>query len=234
MRASLGAIESVKVDPETGAAAFRTIGDSAPRGICGTGMIDLLAELFVTGFVDPTGKLARERPSPAVVCDGRRARYVIVPRDRNPAGEEIAITEADIENILRTKAAIYSACSLMLDKLGLSFSDLAQIYVAGGFGRYLDLEKCVTIGLLPDAPREVFHFIGNASLMGSYMVVVSQAYRDLQRSLARRMTCLELSTDPAYMHQYTGALFLPHTDASRFPSIAARSAASRDGQRASN
>ena len=107
----------------------------------------------------------------------------------------------------------------MLNQVGLRFEDLRRIYIAGGFGRYLDLENAMVIGLIPDLPRDRFRYIGNSSLMGSYMVVVSQDFRQRQLELARRLTYLELNTDPAYMEQYTGALFLPHTDPARFPSV---------------
>ena len=122
---------------------------------------------------------------------------------------------------IRAKAAIYSACALMLEQIGIGFDDLEHIYIAGGFGRFLDLDKAIGIGLLPDVPREKFRFIGNASLMGSYMVVVSQDYRRRQLELARRMTYFDLSNAPGYMDQYTGAMFLPHTDPKLFPSVSA-------------
>jgi uncharacterized 2Fe-2S/4Fe-4S cluster protein (DUF4445 family) len=219
MRASLGAIEKIEVDPATAVAQYATIGNVRPKGICGSGMIDLLANLLRTGWMDPAGKLDRGRPSPAIEVDGRRIRYVIAPQADADADHPITVSEADIENILRAKAAIYSACALMMSQVGMDFTDLAHIYIAGGFGRFLDLEEAITIGLLPDVPREKFHYIGNASLMGSYMVAVSQVYRQRQLDLSSRMTCVELSTDPAYMDQYTAALFLPHTDPSRFPSV---------------
>ncbi len=219
MRASVGAIEKIQIDPATALPCYATIGDVRPMGICGSGMIDLLGNLFLAGWMDPAGKLDRSRPSPAIQIEGKRARYVIAPQEQCDADHPITVSETDIENIIRAKAAIYSACSLMLNQLGMTFADLANVYIAGGFGRFLDLEKAITIGLLPDIPREKFHYIGNASLMGSYMVAVSQAYRQRQLKLAGRMTCVELSTDPAYMDQYTGALFLPHTDPRQFPSV---------------
>ena len=110
----------------------------------------------------------------------------------------------------------------MLKQVELRFEDLRHIYIAGGFGRYLDLENATVIGLIPDLPREKFHYLGNSSLMGSYMVVVSQDFRQRQLELARRMTYLELNTDPAYLEQYTGALFLPHTELASFPSVRRR------------
>jgi uncharacterized 2Fe-2S/4Fe-4S cluster protein (DUF4445 family) len=115
----------------------------------------------------------------------------------------------------------------MLEQIGLSSSDLGKIYIAGGFGRSLDLEKAIVIGLIPDLPREKFRYIGNASLMGSYLVAVSSEFRQRQLDLARRMTNIELSADPSYMDHYTGALFLPHTDLGNFPSVAGAVAKAR-------
>lgn len=222
MRASTGAIEKVQVAPDTGLARYSTVGNVPPRGICGSGMIDLVAQLFLTGWIDAAGKFDRARPCAAIHIEGRRASYTLAPAGESGTGKPIVVTEIDIENILRTKASIYAACSLMLSQVGLRFEDLCHIYIAGGFGRFLDLENATVIGLVPDLPREKFRYIGNSSLMGSYMVVVSQDYRERQLELARRMTYLELNTDPAYMEQYTGALFLPHTDPTRFPSVKAK------------
>ena len=221
MRAAEGAIEDVEVDPETGLPRWRTIGGGAPRGICGSGMISLLASLLTTGWIDSAGKFNRDRPCEAIRVQGRQAHYELVPAESSHDGHPILISELEIDNILRAKAAIYSACALMLHQLDLEFADLAKVYIAGGFGRFLDLEKAVTIGLLPDLPRERFHYIGNASLIGSVMVLVSRENEELQYEMARRMTYIELSTDPGYMDQYTGALFLPHTDMDQFPSVRA-------------
>jgi uncharacterized 2Fe-2S/4Fe-4S cluster protein (DUF4445 family) len=220
MRAAVGAIEKIEVNPGTGTASYQTIGSVKPKGICGSGMISLLASLFLTGWLDPAGKLNRSKESPAIQVDGRQARYIISPAEDSAGGKPVMISEIDIENIIRAKAAIYSAVSFMLEQVGLGFDDLANIYIGGGFGRFLDIEKSIIIGLIPDLPRERYHYIGNSSLMGAYMVLVSQEFKQRQMELARRMTYLELSTDPAYMNQYTGALFLPHTDINHFPSVA--------------
>ena len=219
MRAAIGAIERVQIDPDTGVCRVKTIGDTKPVGICGSGMIALIADLFLTGWIDPAGRLNRDKPSPAIGVSGRSAAYTLVPAEESGTGEALRISETDIENILRTKAAIYSACALMLGQVGMTFDDLANIYIAGGFGRFLDLDKATVIGLIPDQPREKFKYLGNSSLMGSYTTLVSRDYHQRQIELANRMTYLELSTDPAYMDQYTAALFLPHTDPSLFPSV---------------
>ncbi|MBI5093457.1 MAG: DUF4445 domain-containing protein [Candidatus Hydrogenedentes bacterium] len=222
MRAAIGAIERVEVDAETGACEYWTIGNAPPRGICGSGMIAVIANLFTAGWLDPAGKLDTTRHSPNIEVKGKQARYIIAPADRSATGEPVAISEMDIENIIRAKAAIFSACAVLLKQVGVGIEDLARIYVAGGFGRYLDLEKAITLGLIPDIERHRFQFIGNASLMGSYMVVVSQDYRQRQLDLARRMTYVDLSNYPGYMEEYMGAMFLPHTHAELFPTVSAQ------------
>jgi len=219
MRASIGAIEGVAVDPVSGSPRWATIGDAPPRGICGSGMIDLLANLFRSGWLDPAGRFVRDRACPQIQVQGKRARYTIVPAEQSATGQAITIDELDIDNILRAKAAIYSACALMLEQVGISFEDLEQVYIAGGFGRSLDIEQAVTIGLIPDIPRDRFRFVGNSSLIGSYMVVVSREFRRRQERLTARMTYFDLSMAPGYMDQYTAALFLPHTDPGQFPSV---------------
>lgn len=219
MRAAIGAIEQVQIDPDSGVCSVKTIGGTKPVGICGSGMIALIADLFQTGWIDPAGKLNREKESPVVQVEGRTAFYVLVQAEQSGTGKALRISETDIDNIVRTKAAIYSACALMLQQVGMTFDDLANIYIAGGFGRFLDLDKATVIGLIPDQPREKFKYLGNSSLMGSYTTLVSRDYHQRQIELANRMTYLELSSDPAYMDQYMAALFLPHTDPSLFPSV---------------
>ena len=239
MRASRGAIEKVEIDPQSGLAACEVIGAVRPEGtdarertaaqeareavrpegICGSGMIALFAELFQSGWLDASGRLDTSRPCPAIVPEGRRHAYILVPAEGSATGSPIKVTEFEIENLLRTKAAIYSACSLMLKQVGLAFNDLAHVYLAGGFGRYLDIGQALVLGLIPDLPREKFVYVGNASLTGSVMVLLSREFREKQQALARKMTYLELNTDPAYMDEYTGALFIPHTEAARFPTV---------------
>jgi uncharacterized 2Fe-2S/4Fe-4S cluster protein (DUF4445 family) len=219
MRAAMGAIERVEVNGDDGTARYWTIGNVRPRGICGSGMISLLAGLLRTGWMDPAGKLCRTRSSPAIEVAGRHARYVIAPAGESGLAGPVVISELDIDNIIRAKAAIYAACAVLLRHAGLTLGDLANVFIGGGFGRFLELEEAVTIGLVPDLPRERFRYVGNSSLTGSYMVLVSQAARERQNALARRMTYINLSSEPHYMDAYTGALFLPHTDRRQFPSV---------------
>ncbi len=219
MCAGIGAVERCDVDPETGAPRLGVIGEGPVAGICGSGAIELLAALFRTGWLDAAGRFDRQRPSTHIRIQGRHAAYVLASAAESATGREVLLSEADIDNLLRAKAAIHAGCALLLERAGLDFTDLAEVIVAGGFGRFLDVEAAVTIGLLPDLPRERFRFIGNASLAGATRTVRSRREQERQAALADRLTYVELSTEPAYMDQYTAALFLPHTDAARFPSV---------------
>lgn len=220
MRAAPGAIARVTVDADSGLPGYSVMGDGAPRGICGSGMITLLSELLTKGWIDHSGRLVRDRSCERIREQGRRASYILVPAEGG--GREISIGEPEIGSILRAKAAVYSACSLLLSHLGMGMGDLSRIYVAGGFGRELELEAAVNIGLLPDLPAERFVYLGNASLKASYMLLLSAQKREMQRELWRRMTYIDLSSEPSYMDHYTAALFLPHTDFARFPSVMKR------------
>jgi uncharacterized 2Fe-2S/4Fe-4S cluster protein (DUF4445 family) len=222
MRATTGAIDSVIIDPDTGHARYTTIGKGKPSGICGSGMIDLIAGLFLSGWIDSSGKFNRTRPSPFIHIEGRRAHYTLSEAQGSYSGKPIILSENDIENLMRAKAAIYSAASLLLKQIGITFHDISTFYIAGGFGRFLNLDHAITIGLLPEIPIEKFHYLGNASLLGSGLCLLSKEFRDTQKALTKRMTYIDLSTFSGYMDQYMAALFLPHTDLHRFPNVIKR------------
>ena len=219
MRAAIGAIDKVEIDRLSGEVSYSTVGNAKPVGICGTGIISLLANLLLNGWIDPAGKLNRERKSNAILTEGKKVSFLIVPAEQSGTSKAIKISETEIEKVIRAKAAIYSACSLIMKQMEVRFEDISTIYIAGGFGRFLDLNNAKVIGLIPDQPLEKFRYIGNASLIGSYMILISQDFREKQINLARRMTYIDLSTTQGYMDQYTAALFMPHTDQSKFPGV---------------
>ncbi|MCY3017898.1 MAG: ASKHA domain-containing protein, partial [Planctomycetota bacterium] len=224
MRAAHGAIERFRLDPATGQAAFCVIGGGKPKGICGSGMVDLLAELWAGKRLEPSGRFNPARCGALLRPAGAGTRdlaYVVVPGALTENGQDLVIAESDIQNLLRTKAAVYSACALMLKHAGLATTDLAQVYVAGGFGRFLDLRKSILIGMLPDVPLERFTYLGNSALAGAREMLLKRGARRRVQELADRVTYLELNVVPSYMEEYTAALFLPHTDLSRFPSARA-------------
>jgi uncharacterized 2Fe-2S/4Fe-4S cluster protein (DUF4445 family) len=222
MRATTGAIDSVSIDPDTGTARYTTIGTGKPSGICGSGMIDLIAGLFLSGWIDSSGKFNRTRPSRFIHIEGRRAYYTLAEAQDSYSGKPIILSENDIDNLMRAKAAIYSAASLLLNQIGITFHDISTFYIAGGFGRFLDIDHAMVIGLLPEIPVEKFHYLGNASLLGSGLCLLSKEFRDTQIALTKRMTYIDLSTFSGYMDQYIAALFLPHTDQHHFPNVLKR------------
>ena len=197
--------------------AYSTIGDAPAVGICGSGMICLVSELFCKGWIDAAGKLDRTRECRSVEINGKSARYVIAPASASPDGNPVFVTESDIDNLIRAKAAIFSACRVLLRKIDMDFEYCTKIYIAGGFGRYIDIRRSAVIGLIPDLPEDHFKFLGNTSLTGAYMMLVSAKHRAKADELAAKITYIDLSSEPGYMDQYTAAMFLPHTDAELFP-----------------
>uniref|UniRef100_A0A832GM38 DUF4445 domain-containing protein n=1 Tax=Caldimicrobium thiodismutans TaxID=1653476 RepID=A0A832GM38_9BACT len=219
MRATSGAIESVSIDPKTLEPMIITIGKKKAKGICGSGIISLLASLFRTGLIDRAGKYRRDLASPRIRKGEEGYEYVLVFGEESATGQDIVFTENDIENLIRAKGAMFAGYQILLESVGLSLSDLERVFLAGTFGSFIDLEDAITIGLLPDLPRDKFFFLGNTSLQGAKKVLL---YKDKMTELKRitqMMTHLELSNHPQYMDYYMAALFLPHTQEDLFPSL---------------
>jgi uncharacterized 2Fe-2S/4Fe-4S cluster protein (DUF4445 family) len=214
MRASVGAIERVEVDPESGECRCFAIGGGVPKGICGSGLISLLAQLFDAGIIDQRGKLDRSGRYASVNVVGKTARYVMMPPADGDVG--VYLTEHDIDNFIRAKAAIFSACVTLLKSVDMSFGDIDKFYIAGGFGRYIDIDDAQTLGLLPCLDEEKFLYIGNSSLAGAFMALVSEKHREKILELANKITYVDLSSEPGYMDEYVAAMFLPHTDMAMF------------------
>jgi uncharacterized 2Fe-2S/4Fe-4S cluster protein (DUF4445 family) len=213
-----GAIEAVTFS-KGGDLEYRVIGGGKPKGLCGSGLVDLLAMLFVHGYLDRSGKLDQERAGKRLVRNGDGLGFLVEKASRSYWGRDLILTEKDITNLIRTKGAIFSACALLLKNIGLTSDRLDAVYIAGGFGQYLDVENAIRIGLLPDLGREKFHYLGNTSLSGAYLVLLSEKNRELVNAIAGKMTYVELNAEPGYMNEYTGSLFLPHTDIGLFPSV---------------
>ena len=218
MRATEGAIQRVEIS-KGGKVKLVTIGKAGPLGICGSGYIDCLAELFTRGIINRSGMFTEGVSSPRLKSTKEGGEFILVFKEDAGLKRDIVITETDIENLKRSKAAIYAASQTLLKKLNLSFRDIQQFYIAGGFGTYLDIDKAITIGLLPDLKRDKFSFIGNSSLVGSREILLSDGAKQEAEKIAGKMTYVELSVESAYMDEYISALFFPHTDLSRFPSV---------------
>lgn len=218
MRASSGAIQKAKISRDDYNVTFSTIAETKPRGICGSGYIDIIAHMLEAGILDRDGKIK--------TISHRRFRenetgreFVVVFKEESGSSSDIVITESDIENLKRAKGAIYSATASLVRHMGLSFANVQKIFIAGGFGTYIEIENAIKIGLLPDIERPRFSFIGNSSLAGARHMLLSHEAMEKAEEIARKMTYFELSVDPGYMDEYMAALFFPHTDLSRFPSI---------------
>ena len=225
MRATAGAIEDVTINYHTLEPTLRVIGGGAPRGICGSGMITALAEMFVTGILDKTGRF-----NTSIERDQGNGQRRIVATDRGPAyalawasesgtGEDLLLTEVDIDNLIRTKGAIYAGVTVMLRSLGIDAKDIETVLIGGAFGQHINVEKSILIGLLPDLPWDKFRFLGNTSALGAYQILISRRARRQVEEIASKVTYLELIADNAFMNEYTATLFLPHTDIEAFPSV---------------
>jgi len=229
MRATAGAIEEVWVNSRTHEATYRVIGGEKPRGICGSGLISLLAEMFIAGVMDKSGNIKmnneamnNETMGQRRVRDGKHGpEYVVAWAEETATGEDIVVTAVDIDNLMRAKAAIYAGFSILARSVGLTIADVGQVLIGGAFGQYINVEKAVQIGLLPDKPFDDFHFLGNTSVRGAYMALLSQEMRQRVTEVGRMMTYLELSADNTFFDEFNAAMFLPHTDESQFPSVVA-------------
>jgi uncharacterized 2Fe-2S/4Fe-4S cluster protein (DUF4445 family) len=220
MRVAEGAIEEVRIDPRTCEPELVTVGDKPPVGICGSGLIDLIAELFYCGLIDRRGRFHPTKRRHLRVKEGESGfEYVIVQASESGTGEEIVITEADIDNLMRAKAAVFAGLRILVEESGVSFDEVEEFYIAGSFGHYIDVEKAVSIGLLPDLPREKFKFLGNTSILGARLVSLYRGNEGLTKEIASRITYLELARNSKFMDEYVSALFLPHTHLELFPSI---------------
>jgi len=219
MQADLGAIEGFHINPLTLEPMVVTLGRVKPRGICGSGLISVLSELLSGCVIDPNGKFVRDLPSDRIRRGRYGYEYVLAWAGDSGTGDDIVITEVDIENLIRAKGALFAGCLTLLESLSLSFDLLDRVIIAGAFGRYINLEKGKLIGLFPDIPNEKFHFLGNGSLIGARLVCLSREMLPEVERIAKMMTNVELSDNQSFMDKYMGALFLPHTESRLFPDV---------------
>jgi uncharacterized 2Fe-2S/4Fe-4S cluster protein (DUF4445 family) len=220
MRASAGAIQRLEVDPGL-EIRYQTIGNQPPRGLCGSGLLDSLAELFRVGIIDRRGRIAPDRLPGRVrdIVGGRE--FVLVPGSASATGRDITINDHDIANLLRSKAAVYAAISVLVESLHLRLEEIEHLYLAGGFGNYLDPDKAVLIGMLPDVTRDRVEFVGNTSLAGAKTALLSRPAYERAGEIARRITYFDLMGSVRFMDEFSQANFLPHTHIEEFPSVMA-------------
>jgi uncharacterized 2Fe-2S/4Fe-4S cluster protein (DUF4445 family) len=221
MRATKGAIEEIWINGESYIPSYRVIGEVKPRGICGSGLISLLAEMFITGLVDKGGHLNKNLGIDRIREGNHGLEYVIAWGDETSDGKDITITAVDIDNLLRAKGAIYAGYQVLATSVGVPLEMTEKMLIGGSFGKYINVEKAVQIGLLPDMSWDDFHFLGNTSVMGAYHALLDQKANERISEIASKMTYIELSSDNTFYEAFMSALFLPHTDLKQFPSVEA-------------
>lgn len=218
MRASNGAIEKVIIDKNTLDPSLKIIGECEPLGICGSGIIDLICQMMINGIIDRRGKIQRDLNNKRVRFNEHDiGEYVLAFKDEYNIENDITVDEVDLDNFIRAKGAIYSGAYTLVESLGMDFSILDRVYIAGGIGNNLDIENAIIIGLLPDIEREKFTYIGNSSLVGSYLALISKDAKNKLEEIGDQMTYVELSVYPSYMDEFVSACFLPHTNIEQFP-----------------
>jgi uncharacterized 2Fe-2S/4Fe-4S cluster protein (DUF4445 family) len=222
MKAGNGAIEKVRINPSTLEPMLLTIGRAKPAGICGSGLIDVVADFFETGIIDQNGRFNRDLPTPRIRQGEGTWEYVLANAPETQVGRDIVITEADLDNMIRAKAALYAGCKTLLTSVGLTFDNVDRLIIAGGFGHSLDIEKAQTIGLLPEISADKFLFVGNGSLLGARLVSFSRDLLKEADRIARSMTNIELSNNSSFMDEFISAQFIPHTDERAFPQVMAK------------
>jgi uncharacterized 2Fe-2S/4Fe-4S cluster protein (DUF4445 family) len=217
MRATDGAIEACVIDKDTMEPSFTVIGGDKPVGLCGSGLIDVVAELFRAGVINGKGKF--NRSGQRILRDEYGiGSFVIAYAADTMTGRDITITEVDIDNFIRAKGAIFSGIMSLLSPLGFTPADIDKVLVAGGIGSGINIRNAISIGMLPDLPEMKYNYIGNSALSGAYAMLVSSAAADKVHEIARGMTYIDLSSEPSYMNEFIAACFLPHTNESLFPS----------------
>jgi len=219
MMAGPGAIDRVTMDPATRALGLHTIGEEPPRGICGSGLIDLAAALFLSGRVDIRGKLVPEWCGEQLTQADDMLQLILVPASESATGADLTLRQADLDSLMRSKAAMYTILRTVTRYVGVDFSELKAFYVAGTFGIYIDPRAAITIGMLPDLPLSTYQPLGNSSLGGATLALTSRARFGRIDALRDRITYLELNVNQEFMNRFSAAKFLPHTDPERFPSV---------------
>ena len=221
MMAKPGAIDKVRIDRQTLEPEYSVIGDERPKGICGSGLIDLVAEMFEAGILDIQGKINTKLNHPRIKTVDDVPCYVVVFGRDSATGEDIAVTEVDIKILLKSKAAMFTILTIVARKVGLELKDISKFYVAGTFGNHIDPEKAITIGMLPDLPRERYIPVGNTSGIGAAQVLkCGHLIREVE-DICNKITYIELNVNAELMAEFRGALFIPHTHRELFPSVTA-------------
>jgi uncharacterized 2Fe-2S/4Fe-4S cluster protein (DUF4445 family) len=221
MRADIGAIEHCSIDPQTGDLEYSTIGDGPAKGICGSGVIDLVAGLYLARIIDIRGKFRKDQPQAAgrFVEQDDGLAYVVVAPEKGDRGQPVLLSQVDIDALLRSKAAMYSILATITNQVGVAFEDLHRIYVAGAFGKHISPRQAIVLGMLPDLELAVYQPLGNSSLAGAESILLDREARQRSREIVSKVTYVELNVNQEFMIRFSGSRFIPHTDHTLFPSV---------------
>ncbi|MGV1099753.1 ASKHA domain-containing protein [Thiovibrio sp. JS02] len=219
MRAGPGAIEHVAIEPETKAIRYATIGNAKPRGICGSGIIDLVAELYLSRQIDIRGKFRPQAAGDRLLEGDEGRMFVVVPGEESADGRPVVLSQVDLDALMRSKAAMYAILTTLLNQVGVGFAELHRIYVAGAFGRHIAPRQAIVLGMLPDLPLATYEPVGNSSLAGAELVLLDDGARSRCLALGKKITYIELNVNQEFMIRFSGSRFIPHTDHGLFPSV---------------
>jgi len=223
MNAAPGVIDRVAYEPATGNLVVHTIDDQPAAGICGSGMIDLAAALFLGGFIDIRGKLDPERCGERLFEKDGIRHFILADSKNSATGDTISISQVDLDLLTSSKAAMYTILEVIVcNTAGLAFHDLAHFFVAGTFGSFIDPKSAISIGMLPDIPLDRFRVLGNSSLNGAEKFLLEPGAVDRVAKIRNNITYIELNVNQEFMNMFSGAKFYPHTDRSRFPSVSSK------------
>lgn len=219
MRAGPGAIEHVSIDSKTGDINYSTIDGAQPKGICGSGIIDLVAGLYLARMIDIRGKFRPQKAGERLIEGKEGLQFVVVSSEESADGCPIVIGQVDMDALMRSKAAMYAILTTLINQVGLTFDSLHRIYVAGAFGKHIDPKQAITLGMLPDLPIDIYESIGNSSLAGAQQILLDREARERRLDIVKKITYIELNVNQEFMIRFSGSKFIPHTDHTLFPSV---------------
>ena len=229
MRAAPGAVERVWLDSD-GNLDYSTIDGGLAKGLCGSGIIDLAASLYLAQIIDIQGKFKPKKGEASVSRGQDGLCFTLVDGEEAHGGEPVVFSQLDLDAMMRSKAAMYAILTTITGQVGVEFKDLETIYVAGSFGKHINPKSAITLGMMPDLPLDVFQPIGNSSLDGAVEVLLTRDSRDRCLALPAEITYLELNVNQDFMIRFSGCRFIPHTDPSLFPSVPVFDSQKKDGR----
>lgn len=219
MRAGPGAIEHLRIDSAGGEIHYDTIGNGKPRGLCGSGLIDLVAELYLTRQIDIRGKFRPQAAGGRLIPGSEGLQFVVVEGKDTADGQPVVLGQVDLDALMRSKAAMYAILTTLTNQVGVAFADLHRIYVAGAFGKHISPRQAIVLGMLPDLPLATYEPVGNSSLAGAQRILLENQARERCLALVKKITYIELNVNQEFMLRFSGSRFIPHTDHALFPSV---------------